>query len=61
MLVGHSEIALIAEFRDRFSDRVVQAAIERAKFVDFERGIALVREVRNRLAKVAVVMDKLVN
>src|SRR6185437_7997291 len=59
--VCHDKIPLVAEFGDRIGNRVVQTAVEGAKFVDLKRRIALIREIGNGLTQVAVVVHDLVN
>lgn len=59
--VGSDEIALKTKLRARVSDGIVQAAIERAKFIDLGRGIAFDGEIGDGLAEVPVVMDDLVD
>ena len=53
-------IPLEAEFRHRVRNRVVQAPIQGAEFIDGERRVTFEREVRDGLAEVSVVMDHLV-
>ena len=55
------KVALIGEFRHRVGDRVVQAAVEGAEFVHPDRRLPLEGEIGDRLAKVAVVVDHLVD
>lgn len=57
LLAGDEEVALVAELRHRARDGVVQAAVERAEFIGLDRCAGFDREVGDRLAQVAVVVD----
>ena len=59
--VRNSEIALIAEFGDCIGNGIVQTTVEGSKLVDQKRRIALVGEICNGLAQVAIVVNDLVN
>jgi hypothetical protein len=59
--VGNDRIALIAKLGDGVGDRVVETAIERPKLLDRDRGIDLDCQIRYRLAKIAVVVNDLLD
>src|SRR5471030_1177134 len=51
-----SRVALVAKLCNRIGDRVIQAAIEGSKLVYLKGRITLIREVRDGLAQVTVVV-----
>jgi hypothetical protein len=57
--VGQSRVAPVGEFRDGGSDRVVQTTVKRSKLVYLNGLIALERQIRYRLAKIAVAVNDL--
>jgi hypothetical protein len=59
--VGNDRIALIAKLGDGVGDRVVETAVERPKFLDCDRRIDLDRQIRYRLAKIAIVVNDLLD
>jgi len=58
---GEQRIALEREFLHRISDSVVEAAVERAEFVDVDRLTAIERQIHDRLAEIAIIVDDLVD
>jgi len=61
LFVRYDKVALIAKFGDSIGNCVVQATVKRSKLVCLKWRVALEREIRNRLAQVAIIMDDLVN
>lgn len=61
MLAGDDRVTLIAEFRHRIGDRVIEAAVQGPKLINLERHVSLEGQVGDRLAQVAVIVDHLVN
>jgi hypothetical protein len=55
------EVALGGKLRHGVGDTVVQAAVEGAKLVHRDRRVLLEREVGDRLAEIAVVVDHLID
>jgi hypothetical protein len=59
--MSEAKVALISEFGDGIGDRVVQTPVERSKLVDRNRHLVLERKLGDRLAKITVVVDDLVD
>jgi len=54
-------VVLLHELRDGARDGVVQATIEGPEFVDADRKAAFERQIRHRLADIAVVVHDLIH
>src|SRR5580698_4489418 len=54
-------VSLIAEFSDCISNRVIKATVQGPELVNLKRSVALVSEICNRLAEIAVVVDYLID
>ena len=59
--IGHQQVALVTELGDSIGDRVVEASIERTELVDLDNRIKLEGQVRYGLAKIAVVVNDLLD
>ena len=53
--------ALERIFRDGIGDTVIETAVERSKLVDLDRRATFKCQIRYRLAKIAVVVNDLIN
>ena len=61
LLASKSQVSLVAKFGYGVGNSVVKAAIEGSKLVHEERSIPFESEIGNRLAKVAVVVNNLID
>jgi hypothetical protein len=60
-IVFQQRTALKSIFRDGIGDSIVETAVESSELVYLDRRAALEREIRYRLAQIAVVVNNLVN
>ena len=60
-IVRHDRKALVGVFRHSIGDAVVEAAVERSKFIYFDRRFDLECQIRDGLAQIAVVVNDLIH
>lgn len=61
VIVRPDRIALVGIFRDSLGDAVVETAVERSKFVYFDRRLAFKCQIRDGLTQIAVVVNDLLH
>jgi hypothetical protein len=61
LFVGGRMVTLVAEFSHGVGDRIIETAVQCPKLGNLKWSIALVRKVRDRLAKIPTVVDDLIH
>ncbi len=60
-IVRHDRRALVGVFRHSIGDAVVEAAVERSKFVYFDPGVDFECQIRDGLTQIAIVVNDLIH